>query len=181
MDLTTTISNRMDQILGTINHSKASPVITEMLASEHPFLEQLKSLYEREDDSTPAKRATICILHHIYVKDLTALPISRRITREMHDNDPNWRTNKKFSDDDYKPFLEIIKGFGIRKITNYSNYKPSIFHVDDNCPTSTYFNGDRDEQIKNTFSYCEVTRTSFVNDDTLKEFEEFLPGRSFQN
>jgi len=181
MELTTTISNKMDQILGSINQSGASPMITELLAGEQPFLKEAKDLYEKEDSSSPARRATVSLIHHIYVKGLTALPISRRIIRETYDNDPNWKTKKPFLDDDYKPFLEIIKGLGIRKITNYSNYKPSIFHVDENCPTSSYFSGDRAEQLKNTFSYCEVTRTSFVNDDTLKEFEKFLPGKSLQS
>lgn len=139
MKNTLDISNRMDQILKTANHSSDLPSITDEMVNKHPFLESLKDLYNQEDDSTPYKRALITLFLKLYVQNLSALPISRRIVREDHDNDPNWKTKKSFSDDNYKPFLELIKGFGIRKITNYSNYKPSIFNVDEACPTHSFF------------------------------------------
>lgn len=175
MKSTLDLSSRMDQILKTANHSSNLPKITDEMANEHPFLESLRDLYHQEDNSSPSKRALVTTLLKIYTKNVSALPISRRIIREDHNTDPNWKTKKSFDDEDYKPFLELAKGFHIRKITNYSNYKPSIFNVDEDCPVSPFFTGAKDEQLRNLFIYCEVTRTSFVDDATLEEFEQYLP------
>lgn len=169
------ITEKINQVSQAIESRNQLLELTEESAQSCPFKHQLLSSYPIEDKSSPAKRAIVSLLLYIRENNLRVLSISRSIVKELHDKDPNWPTSKVFSDADYKLFIEIIKGFGIRKITKFANYKPSVFYVDQESPVSTYITEDATGQIKDIFTMNEISRSSFVNDEILQEFEDFLP------
>lgn len=174
MSTTSTISDQLDQIQQTINTQTMVPQIDPTSFKEFPFNEQLSSSYEIEDQNAPARRATITLFNHIAARNLNVLPVSRSIISKLHDTDPNWKTKKPFLDSDYKTFLNVIRAYGIRKITRYSNYKASLFFVDERCPAHQYLSGDNSTQLRDTFALYEISKDNFVDITTFEEFKKHL-------
>lgn len=181
MNTTSTISEQLDQIQKKINVQNLVPKIDPSSFEEFPFNSQLKSSYDIEDENSPARRATITLLNHIAARQLSVLPISRSIISYLHDTDPNWKTIKPFLDSDYKTFLNVIRAYGIRKITRYSNYKASLFFVDDRCPAHQYLSRDNKTQLCDTFAHFEISKDNFVDNATYEEFKNNLPSRRLLN